>query len=136
MRVEDVEIYTGEPPVDYWDIQRVVAEVGTSLLTVGPTVEIANMKLSEYAIRLRGNAVIHVRYRRRPMVTSWKGMKATGVVVVLHEWPGQQDDGPGPGGKADIPEVGRSKISSKAERSPTKSTNRSEAQRDRILGDI
>ena len=84
---EEIGIYTGEPPVPYWEVGRFGVKVGSSLVTKGPTIEDANMKLRERASKFGATAVIQVTYGRGPTATSVKGLYANGMAVVLKEQP-------------------------------------------------
>ena len=83
--VEQIGVYTAEPPVPYWEVRRLKVKVGSSLLTVGPTIEDVNMKLREQASSLGATAVIGVSYRRWATFFAWKGLYADGLAVVLKQ---------------------------------------------------
>jgi Short C-terminal domain/Putative heavy-metal-binding len=88
LRVEDIDIFVGEPGRDYRDLGplkvRVTAATGFSKT---PTVEDVNLKLRERAMRLSANAVINVTYSRGVSATSWKVLTARGTAVVLDNPP-------------------------------------------------
>ena len=84
MRVDDIEIHDGEPDQAYKNLGPVRARVGAATgFSKTPTIEDVNFKLREEALRLGGNAIVGVTYKRGPIPSSWKGLTATGTAVVL-----------------------------------------------------
>jgi predicted RNA-binding Zn-ribbon protein involved in translation (DUF1610 family) len=82
MRVDAIEIHTGQPDFEYEPIRRLEAKVeATTMYTAAPTMETANAKLREMASGLGADAVIEVEYNSGVSMTSWKSMKATGLAV-------------------------------------------------------
>jgi len=80
LQVEDVGVYAGNVEGHCYVIGPVKAElVGSSVYT--PTIEEANQKLRELALRKKANAVIHVTYKRRILTSG--GILAEGTAVVI-----------------------------------------------------
>ena len=82
MRVDSIEIHTGQPDFEYEPIRRLEAKVeATTIYTAAPTIETANAKLREMATQLGADAIIDVAYNSGMSMTSWKSMTATGLAV-------------------------------------------------------
>ncbi len=83
-RIEDIEIWAGEPAREYRVLAPLKARVtAATLLSKTPTVEDVNLKLREQASLLGANAVINVAYQRGVSATSWKALTAQGTGIVL-----------------------------------------------------
>ena len=88
VRVDDIDIYVGEPEREYeflGDIHIVVTGVG--LASKAPTIEDANLRLREEAAPLGADAVVGVVYSRGIGLFAWKELRATGTAVVLAKNP-------------------------------------------------
>ena len=84
MKIEDIEIHVGEPSTPYKEIKQIKAKVGAATIwSKTPTIEDVNYKLREVASTVGANAVVKVKYDRGVTMTSWKGLTATGVAVVI-----------------------------------------------------
>ena len=84
MRVDQIEIHDGEPNSLYEVIGEVRARLGArTALNKAPTLEDANSRLREQALKIGAQAVINVQYKRGPIPSSWKGLTATGTGVRL-----------------------------------------------------
>lgn len=84
MRVDQIEIHDGEPEQPYERVGDVRVRLGArTALHQAPTLEQANARLREQALRIGANAVVHVIYKRGPIPSSWKGLTATGIGVRL-----------------------------------------------------
>lgn len=82
MRVDAIEIHTGQPDFTYRPVQNLEAKCeATTLYTPAPTIETANAKLRQLAASIGADAVIGVQYNSGVSWTSWKSMKATGLAV-------------------------------------------------------
>jgi predicted RNA-binding Zn-ribbon protein involved in translation (DUF1610 family) len=82
MRVDSIEIHTGQPDFEYEPIRRLEAKVeATTIYTAAPTIETANAKLREMATQLGADAIVDVAYKSGMSMTSWKSMTATGMAV-------------------------------------------------------
>lgn len=83
MQAEDIQIHTDTPESEYEPLGHVEVSVGATLFSNAPTLEDVNLKLREKASRLGANAVISVSYSRGITLTSWRGMSASGLAVLL-----------------------------------------------------
>jgi hypothetical protein len=84
MGTEQVEIFTGDADRQYQQLGRIQAKVGAgTLFSKAPTVEDANSKLREEAMKIGANGVIYVEYKRGITATSYKGLTVTGHAVKL-----------------------------------------------------
>jgi len=83
MRIEDVEIHVGDLNRPYRVLGAVkVSEKAITAFSNSPKIESVNSKLREAAVKLGGNAVINVTYKRGISLTSWKALTATGTAVL------------------------------------------------------
>jgi hypothetical protein len=82
MRVDAVEIHTGNPAFRYQAIRdiEVKCEASTAFSSA-PKIEEVNARLQAMAASVGANAVIRVRYDSGMSLTSWRSMTATGVAV-------------------------------------------------------
>lgn len=92
--IDDIMIYMGEPPVEYWEITKVKTQVDPSFFKEAPTADMVNVFLRENASRYNANAVIRVGYRRKVTFTSLKSLTASGTAVLLKEVPGATEKVP------------------------------------------
>ena len=84
MRVEDIEIHTGDPDGPFRVIGPIKARSGAATaLSKAPTMEDVNFKLREVALKQGANAVANVQYKRGISPMSWKALTATGTAVVV-----------------------------------------------------
>ena len=82
MKVDEIEIHVGHPDFGYAAIRSLEAKVeASSNFSRAPTMEDANSKLRELAVKIGANAVINVEYKTGISMTSWRSMKATGLAV-------------------------------------------------------
>lgn len=82
MRVQDIEIHTGQPDFEFTAIRRLEAKCeSATAISAAPSMDEINSKLREMAVSLGANAVIHVKYESGVSWTSWRSMKATGMAV-------------------------------------------------------
>lgn len=82
MRVDAIEIHTGQPDFEYEPLRRLEAKVeATTFYTPAPTIDTANAKLREMATTLGADAIVDVAYTSGASLTSWKSMTATGLAV-------------------------------------------------------
>jgi len=83
MKVTDIAIHSGSIDTPYRSLGEVTAKVAKgSLLSKSPTIEDANFKLQEVALRLGANAVINVTYDRGMSMMSYEVLKAKGLAVI------------------------------------------------------
>src|SRR5437868_1933104 len=83
MKINDIEIHTGGVSVPYRALGQITAKVSkASLFSKSPTIEDANFKLQEEALKLGSNAVINVTYSRGMSLTSYEVLKAVGTAIV------------------------------------------------------
>ena len=79
MKVDEIEVHVGHPDFGYAAIRSLEAKVeASSNFSRAPTMEDANSKLRELAVKIGANAVINVEYKTGISMTSWRSMKATG----------------------------------------------------------
>jgi hypothetical protein len=84
METDKIPVHEGEPGGPYRVVGEIKAKVGAAtVFSKTPTLEDVNFKLREQAAKLGANAVVQVQYKRGVIATSWKGMTATGVAVVM-----------------------------------------------------
>jgi hypothetical protein len=82
MRVESIEIHTGDADFPYTPVRQLEAKCeATTAFSPTPTIEDANAKLRQMAATVGANAVVNVQYSSGVSMTSWKSMKATGLAV-------------------------------------------------------
>ncbi len=82
MRIDDIEIHAGGITRPHKVIAQIKARVGAAtIFSKTPTIEDANFKLREEALKNGANAVINVKYERGISATSWKALTATGTAV-------------------------------------------------------
>ena len=82
MRVQDIEIYVGEPDFPFTPIRQLEAKCEAATVFSGaPTMDEVNAKLREMAAGLGANAVVRVEYKSGVSMTSWRSMKGTGLAV-------------------------------------------------------
>lgn len=84
MQISEIEIHEGDIDRAYRKLGSVKARVGAAhALSKTPTLEDVNFKLQEEALKMKGNAVINVRYERGVSMMSWKALTAYGDVVIV-----------------------------------------------------
>lgn len=84
MRIEDIEIHTGNIDRPYKTIGYITAKVGAATaFSKTPTIEDVNFKLKEEAIKRGANAIINVSYDRGISMTSWKALSASGTAILM-----------------------------------------------------
>jgi hypothetical protein len=84
MGADQVEIFTGDADRQYQQLGRIQAKVGAAtMFSKAPTVEDANSKLREEAMKMGANGVIYTEYKRGITATSYKGRTVTGHAVKL-----------------------------------------------------
>jgi hypothetical protein len=83
VRVEDIEVVVGDLDRPYQVVGPIEARVTAGAAwNKARTVEDANSKLREVALKRGANAVINVTYKRGISMTSWKALTAYGTAVV------------------------------------------------------
>ena len=82
MRVDAVEIHTGNPSFRYQPIRdiEVKCEAATAFSSA-PRIEEVNARLQALAASVGANAVVRVRYENGISLTSWRSITASGVAV-------------------------------------------------------
>jgi hypothetical protein len=84
VKIDDIEIHTGDIDRPYKVIGQVTARVSAAtLFSKTPTIEDVNFKLKEEAIKKGANAVIKVQYDRGISMTSWKALTAKGTAITI-----------------------------------------------------
>jgi Zn finger protein HypA/HybF involved in hydrogenase expression len=84
VRVDQIEIHDGEPDTPYENVGNVRARLGArTAFSKAPSLEEANSRLREEALKIGATAVINVQYKRGAIPSSWKGLTATGTGVRL-----------------------------------------------------
>jgi hypothetical protein len=84
LKIDDIEIHAGDADRPYKVIGPITARVSAATaLSQAPTIEEANFKLRETALKSGANAIINVAYKRGVSAWSWKALTATGIAVIL-----------------------------------------------------
>lgn len=83
MKIEDIEIHTGPIEGPYREAGWATCTVNSLPIGRQRTIEEANAKLREVAVRMRANAVINVTYRRKLSPISWRSLVAEGDAVLV-----------------------------------------------------
>ena len=82
MRIEAIEIHSGDGDRPYRELGQVKVKVGAAtIFSKAPTIEDVNFKLREEAMRFGADGIVKVAYSRGLTGSSWKGLTARGVAV-------------------------------------------------------
>lgn len=82
MKISEIAIHSGSIEGEYTNLGYLAVKVSKgSLLSKSPTIEDANFKLQEEALKLGANAVMDVEYSRGMSLLSYEVLKATGTAI-------------------------------------------------------
>lgn len=84
IKINDIEIYAEDIDKEYEILGKIKASVGAAtIFSKSPTIEDVNFKFQEEASKKGANAIIKVKYNRGVSLTSWKGLSAKGIAVMI-----------------------------------------------------
>lgn len=82
IKTDDIPIFAGNTNKKYINLGKVSVRADSSLFSKTTTMNDANARLREEAVKLGANAIINANYERTSM-TSWIGMQAEGTAVYI-----------------------------------------------------
>lgn len=82
IQTDEIPIYPNAPNDSFVEYGKIAVRADSSLFSKTATMNDANARLREEAVKLGANAIISVKYNRSSL-TSWRGMKATGTAVFI-----------------------------------------------------
>lgn len=82
INIDDIKIYAGKTNQFYKNLGKIYARADSSLFSKTATMNDVNYRLKEEALKFGANAIINVEYERSSL-TSWRGIKASGMAIYL-----------------------------------------------------
>lgn len=79
---DEIPIYSTDINNSYTTFGKISVRADSSLFSKTATMDDVNARLREEAVRLNANAIINAEYERTSL-TSWRGVKATGIAVYI-----------------------------------------------------
>lgn len=82
IKTDEIPIYSGKVNNQYTECGQISVRADSSLFSKTATMNDVNGRLREEAVKLGANAIINTNYQRSNL-TSWRGIKASGVAVFI-----------------------------------------------------